>query len=107
MKYLCGDFKATLNLVLAAEQYPRPLIDDLLAGLGGGQMFRKAPSSSTDECGGAITNTHKGLFRYRLPFGFASAPALFQQARVGCRDDILCMEAYDEEARLDKARFIV
>lgn len=37
----CGDFKVTLNPVLAAEQYPLPLINDLFAGLSGGQKFSK------------------------------------------------------------------
>lgn len=38
---ICGDFKATVNPVLTAEQYPLPLIEDLFASLSGGQKFRK------------------------------------------------------------------
>lgn len=112
----CGDFKVTLNPVLSAEQYPLPLIDDLFAGLSGGQKFSKIDLNQAylqmhveKESRELLTiNTHKGLFRYcRLPFGITSAPALFQRAMdqilsglqgVQCYlDDILCTGANDEE----------
>ncbi|KAJ8356525.1 hypothetical protein SKAU_G00193190 [Synaphobranchus kaupii] len=112
----CGDFKLTLNPVLAAEQYPLPLIDDLFAGLSGGQKFSKIDLSQAylqmhveEQSREMLTiNTHKGLFRYcRLPFGITSAPALFQRAMdqilsglpgVQCYlDDILCTGSNDEE----------
>lgn len=112
----CGDFKVTVNPVLSAEQYPLPLIDDLFAGLSGGQKFSKIDLNQAylqmhvdEESRELLTiNTHKGLFRYcRLPFGITSAPALFQRAMdqilsglqgVQCYlDDILCTGANDEE----------
>nr|XP_061795480.1 uncharacterized protein K02A2.6-like [Nerophis lumbriciformis] len=112
----CGDFKVTLNPVLCVEQYPLPLIDDLFAGLSGGQKFSKIDLNQAylqmhvdEESREWLTiNTHKGLFRYcRLPFGITSAPALFQRAMdqilsglpgVQCYlDDILCTGANDEE----------
>ncbi|KAL3969328.1 DNA (cytosine-5)-methyltransferase 3B [Sarotherodon galilaeus] len=113
---LCRDFKVSVNPVLTAEQYPLPLIDDLFAGLSGGQKFRKIDLNQAylqmhveEQSREMLTiNTHKGLFRYcRLPFGITSAPALFQRAidqilsglpGVQCYlDDILCTGADDEE----------
>ncbi|XP_057685312.1 uncharacterized protein K02A2.6-like [Corythoichthys intestinalis] len=85
----CGDFKVTLNPVLCVEQYPLPLINDLFAGLSGGQKFSKIDLNQAylqmhvdEESREWLTiNRHKGLFRYcRLPFGITYAPALFQRA---------------------------
>ncbi|XP_057691299.1 uncharacterized protein K02A2.6-like [Corythoichthys intestinalis] len=114
----CADFKVTLNPVLCVEQYPLPLIDDLFAGLSGGQKFSKIDLNQAylqmhvdEESREWLTiNTHKGLFRYcRLPFGITSAPALFQRAMdqilselpgVQCYlDDILCTGADEEHLR--------
>ena len=113
---ICGDFKVTLNPVLAPEQYPLPHIDDLFAGLSHGQRFSKIDLNqaylqmSVEEGSRALLTitTQKGLFRYcRLPFGITSAPAHFQRAMdqilrglpgVQCYlDDILCTGATDEE----------
>lgn len=112
----CGDFKVTVNPVLSVEQYPLPRIEDLFAGLSGGQRFSKIDLNQAylqmhvhEDSQELLTiTTHKGLFRYhRLPFGITSAPALFQRAMeqilsglpgVQCYlDDILCTGATDEE----------
>lgn len=45
----CVDFKVTLNPELVAEQYPLSLINDLFAGLSGGQKFRSG--LPTNACG--------------------------------------------------------
>ena len=86
--HLCGDFKVTVNQALAVDQYPLPKVDDLLATLAGGKRFTKLDlkqaylqlelhSDSQEYC---TVNTHRGLYRFkRLPFGIASAPALFQR----------------------------
>lgn len=59
----------------------------MFACLSGGQRFTKLDLSSAyqqmhlekDSCKFTTINTHKGLFTYtRLPFGIASAPAVFQ-----------------------------
>ncbi|KAL2102141.1 hypothetical protein ACEWY4_001309 [Coilia grayii] len=113
---ICGDFKVTLNPVLAPEQYPLPHIDDLFAGLSHGQKFSKIDLNQAylqmaveEESREPLTiTTQKGLIRYcRLPFGITSAPAHFQRAMdqilnglpgIQCYlDDILCTGATDEE----------
>ncbi|UYV77453.1 K02A2.6-like, partial [Cordylochernes scorpioides] len=85
---ICGDFKITLNPVLKIDQYPLPKIEDIFAILGRGINFSKIDLSQAylqlelDEKSKemAVINTHKGLYRYnRLPFGIASAPAIWQR----------------------------
>ena len=85
---LCGDYKVTVNQVLKVDQYPVPTPEDLFATLAGGQTFTKLDLSQAyqqvclePESRKYVTiNTHKGLYQYtRLPFGVASAPAVFQQ----------------------------
>ena len=86
---LCGDYKITVNPAIDVEQYPLPKPQELLATLSGGQRFTKLDLSAAyqqmlleEESRKLVTiNTHLGLFRYcRLPFGIASAPAIFQRA---------------------------
>ena len=85
---ICGDYKVTINPVLAVDKYPLPKPDDLMAQLAGGQKFSKLDLSQAyqqillDENSRKFftINTHLGLFQYtRVPFGVASAPALFQK----------------------------
>ena len=113
---ICGDYKVTVNSVLDVDQYPLPKPEDLFASLVGGQKFSKLDLSQAyqqicleDESQKFVTiNTHKGLYRYaRLPFGVASAPALFQRTmdvilqgmkHVMCYiDDILVTGANEKE----------
>lgn len=113
---LCGNYKLTANKVLRVEHYPLPSLEDMLQGLEGGQKFSKLDLSHAyhqvelDPEARKFTtiNTHRGLFQYaRLPFGIASAPALFQRTMETllaeipmCRpylDDIIISGRTDEE----------
>ena len=86
--WICGDYKLTVNRVLAVEQYPLPKPEELMATLAGGSMFSKLDLSQVylqlklDEAlmPYVTINTHQGLYAYtRLPFGIASSPAMFQR----------------------------
>ena len=85
---VCGDFKLTVNQATKTEVYPLPRIDELFASLSGGTVFSTLDLSHAynqlllDDEAQELTsiNTHKGLYKYtRLPFGVASAPAVFQR----------------------------
>ena len=86
---ICGDYKVTINPVLEVDQHPLPKPSDLMASLTGGKQFTKLDLTSAyqqmlldEESSKYVTiNTHKGLYEYTLlPFGVASAPAVFQRA---------------------------
>ena len=83
---ICGDYNLTVNRVLDVDQYPLPNPESLFATLAGGKKFSTLDLSQAyqqlpldDESKTYVTiNTHRGLYRYtRLPFGVASAPAMF------------------------------
>ena len=121
---ICGDFRVTVNPQLKVDQYPLPLIDDNFASLAGGQKFSKIDLRSaytqmemTDLLKPMLTlNTHRRLFRLnRLPFGIASAPAVWRRAidtvlsglqKTRCIiDDIILTGADDEHFRNLEAVF--
>ena len=94
---ICGDYKLTINAVTKTDPYPLPRIEDIFASLSGGKLFTKMdlahayqqiPLTDDSKCYTTI-NTHKGLFRYnRLPFGVASAPAIFQRTMDSLLQDL-------------------
>ena len=113
---LCGDYKVTVNKSLEVDQHPLPKPDELFAALAGGVKFSKIDLTQAyqqmvldqDSRVYVTINTHLGLFRYtRLPFGIASAPAIFQRTmetilqgvkHVQCYiDDILITGSNEEE----------
>ena len=85
---ICGDYRLTVNRASKREAYPLPKIEDLFTSMTGGVSFTKLDLRNAyqqiileEESKNLTTiNTHRGLFRYnRLPFGVASAPAIFQR----------------------------
>ncbi len=115
---VCGDYKVTVNPVLDVDKYPLPRPEDLFAALSGGKQFTTLDLTHAynqlpldpDSEKYAVVNTHRGLYRYkRLPFGIASAPALFQRmmdqilqgmAHVICYIDDICITGTTDEEHL-------
>ncbi|XP_034094911.1 uncharacterized protein K02A2.6-like [Gymnodraco acuticeps] len=111
--------------VSSLEQYPIPRMEDLFAALTGGKQFTKLDMSYAyqqilmdDESKKYLTvNTHHNIFTYnRLPFGVASAPAIFQRTMEGLLrgipfvavylDDIL-VSGVDEEDHLQNLETVL
>ena len=116
--HLCDDYKVTVNSALEVDQYPLPRPDDLFATLAGGTKFTTLEMSQAylqlvldeDSASYVTVNTHRGLYRYtRLPFGIASAPAMFQKVmdtilqdipNVICYIDDILVTGADDQAHL-------
>ncbi|XP_064470252.1 uncharacterized protein K02A2.6-like [Ornithodoros turicata] len=85
---VCGDFSVTVNPQLDIAQYPLPRPEELFPKQNGGVIFSKLDLSEAylqmelddDAKKVLVINTHNGLFQFhRMPFGIASAPAIFQR----------------------------
>ena len=85
---ICGVYKLTVNRAAKVDSYPLPHVEDLFASRAGGETFSKLDLAHAylqllldDNSKPLLTiNTSKGLFQYRrLPFGVASALAIFQR----------------------------
>ena len=85
---LCGDYKVTINPQLEVDQYPLLKPGNIFATLSVGKWFSKIDLKHAyqqiklaETSKPLVTiSTHRGLYQYtRLPFGAASAPALFQK----------------------------
>ena len=94
---ICGDYKVTINGILDVKQHPLPLPDDMFATLAGGKHFSKLDLTQAynqllvdEDTQKLLTiNTRRGLYQYkRLPFGVASAPAIFQRVMDTLLQDI-------------------
>ena len=97
---ICGDYKLTVNAVSKTDPYPLPRIEDIFASLSGGKLFTKLDLAYAyqqippmkDSKRYTTINTPKGLFQYnRLPFGVASAPAIFQRTMDSLLQGLPCV----------------
>ena len=103
---ICGDFKTTVNPCIEVDQYPLPTPEDLFAQLSGSTVFSKLDLSHAyqqielDEESRKllVINTHKGLRQYtRLPFGVASAAAIFQRVIESVLQGIPSTATYQDD----------
>jgi transposase InsO family protein len=113
---MCVDFRS-LNKIVQPASFPLPLIDDILALLGGSTCFSSLDMKSgywqvqLEESSKPKTAfaCHKGLFQFNvMPFGLHNAPAVFQELMnvvlQGCEafataylDDILVFSKNPQE----------
>lgn len=103
---ICVDCKKTINRYVETEQYPLPVIEDILADLAECKIFcvldltgayqQLAVSKRSQEY--LTINTHKGLFKFtRLVFGVAPAPAIFQSKMDDLLKDIENVKCYFDD----------
>ena len=122
---ICGDYKVTINPQLEVDQYPLPKPDAIFSTLSEGKWFSKIDlthayqqlklSPTSREL--VTINTHRGLYQYtRLPFGVASAPAIFQKVmdtvlqglpKVICYLDDIFISASTPEEHLDNVKQVL
>ncbi|KAK0424201.1 hypothetical protein QR680_008545 [Steinernema hermaphroditum] len=85
---ICAGFKVTVNPQLEIDQYPLPRPEELFQASNGGKQFSKLDLKEAylqlpldEQSKKYMTiNTHKRLLQYQsIPFGVASAPAIFQR----------------------------
>ena len=118
---ICADFKVTVNPQLCIQTFPLPTPDKIFSVLANGESFSKIDLARAYKqmrvAKGSqpylTVNTPLGLYRYlRLPFGIASAPAIWQKAvktvLQGCKgvvyylDDILIIRTYHQGGTCSK-----
>ena len=122
---ICGDYKVTINPQLEVDQYPLPKPDTIFSTLSEGNWFSEIDlthayqqlklSPTSQEL--VTINTHRGLYQYtRLPFGVASAPAIFQKVmdtvlqglpKVICYLDDILISANTPEEHLDNVKQVL
>ena len=101
---ICADFKMTVNPQLRPKTYLLPTVDEVFAVLAQGEYFSTIYLSRAykqmelaEKSRPLLTiNTHMGLFCYHhLPFGIATAPAMWQRAMSvvlqGCKGVVYYM----------------
>lgn len=122
---LCADYKVTLNKAIMDEQYPIPIIEDILTEMNGGKLFCTLDITQAylnmvmDEESALLQtlSTHKGTFKVnRLMFGVKVAPNLWQKFMdqlllglegVKCFFDDIIIQGSSEEQLLTRLRQVL
>ncbi|XP_063365892.1 uncharacterized protein K02A2.6-like [Cydia amplana] len=122
---LCADYKVTLNKSIRDEQYPIPIIEDILVEMNGGELFCTLDLSQAylhmmmDEESAMMQtlSTHKGTFKVnRLMFGVKVAPNLWQKfmdqllqgiTGVKCFFDDIIIQGSSEKELLARLRQVL
>ena len=100
---ICGDFKVSINPMTELEQFPLSRVEDIFASIGHGDHFSTLDLSNAylqmevdDATAEFLTiNTHRGLFRFRrMPYGIASAPAIFQRTMESLTKDLPSVQVF-------------
>lgn len=120
---MCGDYKVTLNKMIADVSVPTLSVEEMLAEIKSASFFSKIDLEGAylqlklNDASKLLTtiNTPWGLYRYnRLPFGIKSAPGIFQTTMLKILnglegilvylDDILIFGSTlkEEQSRLDQ-----
>ena len=103
---ICGNYKVTINPSLDVEQHPLPQPEDIFATLSGETKFTTLDLLQAcnqllldDHSKKLVTiHTHQGLYSYnRLPFGVASAPAVFQRTMEAVLQGIDSVACYVDD----------
>lgn len=122
---ICGDYNATINQWLDVDQYPLPKTQDLFSSLAGGKHFTKLNLTQAytqielDEKSKPFLtiNTQRGLYICNcLPYGVASAPAIFQRTKdevlqgldgVICYLDDILITGKDTNSHVDNLKRVL
>uniref|UniRef100_A0A914WMU4 RNA-directed DNA polymerase n=1 Tax=Plectus sambesii TaxID=2011161 RepID=A0A914WMU4_9BILA len=100
---ICGDFKVTVNQQIHVDEHAIPTIDEIFTKMNGGEKFSNLDLADAylqveleeDSKDLLAINTPFGLYRYnRMPFGIASAPAIFQRIMDQLLADVPYCAAY-------------
>ncbi|KAL7286694.1 hypothetical protein TKK_0019077 [Trichogramma kaykai] len=111
---ICGDYSVTVNSQLIVNEFPMPTTDEILADLAGCEFFAKIDCTQAylqlpvdAKTADILTiNTQRGMNRvWRLMFGIAAAPAIWQVKMMSLFRTIKGVRVFQDDLRLAAATF--
>ena len=115
----------SINPSMYVDQYPLPKPEEMFAEIAGGEKFTKLDLAQAyqqvlleeESKSFVVVNIHQGLYKYtRLPFGVASASAVFQHImervlqgipRVICYLDNILITGKDYQEHLTNLKAVL